>query len=217
MLILWCSLAGLMLYLELVYHFSGFGWSGFWPVYLIMLITAWAGVETIIIGVLRKWLKKFAWYLALWLPVVWTGAQLVYLRIFRQPLLWEAMFRGGGDALTNYWREALDGILRALPFLILLILPAVALPLVLKRVRVRAGSWNRRKVKWDLPTLSLTQVMQAAAITAVGIAGSVVVMQVGKYLDADYYEVYDEFYDPLTVAEYKIGRASCRERVWLKV
>ncbi len=202
MLILWCSLAGLMLYLELVYHFSGFGWSGFWPVYLIMLITAWAGVETIIIGVLRKWLKKFAWYLALWLPVVWTGAQLVYLRIFRQPLLWEAMFRGGGDALTNYWREALDGILRALPFLILLILPAVALPLVLKRVRVRAGSWNRRKVKWDLPTLSLTQVMQAAAITAVGIAGSVVVMQVGKYLDADYYEVYDEFYDPLTVAEY---------------
>ena len=169
MLILWCSLAGLMLYLELVYHFSGFGWSGFWPVYLIMLITAWAGVETIIIGVLRKWLKKFAWYLALWLPVVWTGAQLVYLRIFRQPLLWEAMFRGGGDALTNYWREALDGILRALPFLILLILPAVALPLVLKRVRVRAGSWNRRKVKWDLPTLSLTQVMQAAAITAVGI------------------------------------------------
>lgn len=59
MLILWCSLAGLMLYLELVYHFSGFGWSGFWPVYLIMLITAWAGVETIIIGVLRKWLKKF--------------------------------------------------------------------------------------------------------------------------------------------------------------
>ena len=83
MLILWSSLAGLLLYLEIAYHFAGFGWSEFNLVYTVALVTVWTGAETMLIGMLRGWLKKAAYQLALWLPVVWTSAQLVYLRIFK--------------------------------------------------------------------------------------------------------------------------------------
>ena len=41
------------------------------------------------------------------------ASQLVYRSIFKQPLLIDAIILGGGDALTNYWREALQGILDA--------------------------------------------------------------------------------------------------------
>ena len=137
MLILWSSLAGLLLYLEIAYHFAGFGWSEFNLVYTVALVTVWTGAETMLIGMLRGWLKKAAYQLALWLPVVWTSAQLVYLRIFKQPLLMEAMFRGGGDALSNYWREALDGILGALPFIVAFALPVILMLVVFRKFRWR--------------------------------------------------------------------------------
>lgn len=188
MMVLWGSLAGLLMYLELVYHFVGFGWEEFRPAYPAALIFAWTGVETLLIGALRGRIKRVCFVLAVCFPVVWTGAQIVYLRIFRQPLLWEAVVRGGGDALANYWREALAGILGALPFLILLVLPAVLLGLILKR----RG--------WSPPDLSPGQMIKTAAAATACMAAGAMVMEVGKSADAEYYEDYHEFYDPLTVA-----------------
>lgn len=188
MIVLWSSLAGLLLYLELVYHFAGYGFGWYNPVYAMIMIIAWAGAETLLIGVLRGWIKKLCYQIALWLPVVWTGAQLVYLRIFRQPLLMEAMFRGGGDALNNYWEVALDGILKTLPFIALLALPP-AVWLVVKK-----------KIRWKLPDFHSLQVMRTVALIAAGVAGNAVMMGVGHGMDAEYYEDYSEFYDPLTVA-----------------
>lgn len=189
MLALWGNLAGLLLYLELAYHFIGFGWSGFHLVYAISLIMVQSGAETLLIGILRGRIKKTCYYAMLWLPVIWTGAQLVYLRIFKQPMLLAAMFRGGGDALTNYWREALSGILGALPFLILLALPAAVLPIILK------------KRKWILPDFAMPQIMRTIIIIAAGAAGSFFIMEIGKNTQSEYYEDYHEFYDPLTVAK----------------
>lgn len=189
MLVLWSSLAGLMLYLELVYHFSGFGFSSFNPMYLIFLTAAWAGAETLLIGVLKGRLKKFCYRLFLWAAVIWTGAQLVYLRIFRQPLLWEAAFREGGEALTSYWRELLNGILGALPCLILFILPVPLLLVILK------------KRGWELPQFSKYQALRTTGIIIGGVMGCMIVLETGRHLQAEYYEDYREFYDPLTVAE----------------
>ena len=189
MLVLWGTLAGLALWLELVYHFSGFGWAMLNPFYVFFLIVAWSGGLTLLIGVLKKRIKKIVYYVAIWLPVVWTSAQLVYLRIFKQPLLWEVMIRGGEDALTNYWREALTGILKALPFLILLMLPAIAIPILLK--------WHG----WQMPQFASLQVMRSLVIVLVGIVGSVMVMEIGEIAGLEYYEEYSEFYDPLIVAE----------------
>ena len=189
MLVLWGTLAGLAFWLELVYHFSGFGWTLFNPIYGIFLIIAWTGIWTLLIGILRGKPKRIVYYTALWLPVVWTSVQLVYLRIFKQPLLWRMMVMEGENALTNYWREALIGIGKTLPFIILLMLPAIVLPLLLKRHN------------WQLPQFTHLEVMRTLVIIVAGTAGSVVVLEIGKLTNLEFYEEYHEFYDPLAVAE----------------
>lgn len=181
--------AGLFLYLEIVYHFSGFGFTGCMPVYVLVQILTWAGLWTLLIGILKGRWKKLVFYTAIWLSIVWAGAQLVYLHIFKQPLLWEGIFRGGQDALTNYWREALEGIFQVLPFLILLILPGIAIGLL------------RKIKKWKLPQFHALQVLRTLLVICVGIVGQVVTMEIGKAVEADYYEDYTDFYDPLSVAE----------------
>ena len=189
MLVLWGIMAGIALWLELVYHFSGFGWTMLNPIHTVFLILAWSGVWTLLVGLSKKRLKKIVYYVAIWLPTVWTCAQLVYLRIFKQPLLWDIMIHGGGDALTNYWREALVGILKALPIIILLILPAIAVPIYLK--------WYG----WRLPQFNTLQATRSVVIILSGIVGSMTVMEIGEIAGLEYYEEYKEFYDPLTVAE----------------
>lgn len=189
MLVLWGTLAGLAVWMELVYHFSGYGWTAFNPIYGLLLILAWSGFWSMIIGVLKGRIKKIIYYVVIWVPMVWTSVQLVYLHIFKQPLLWEVMIRGGGDALTNYWREALTGILQTIPFIILLIIPAIGVPAYLK--------WYG----WKLPRYKTLQVMRSLVITLAGISGSVVMMEIGEVAEFEYYEEYHEFYDPLTVAE----------------
>lgn len=189
MLILWGSLAGLAIYLEIIYHISSFGISFGNPLYALGLIVAWAGVKTMLVGVIKGRWKKIVFYVFLWFSILWTALQLVYFSIFKQPLLWEAIFTGGQDALTNYWREALMGILKALPFLLLLILPGVAAGIVL------------HKKKWALPDFRGIHLLRMAVISVAGFAFSFVVMQVGKAIEADYYEEYTEFYDPLTIAQ----------------
>ena len=174
MLVLWSILAGTALWLELVYHFSGFGLTAMNPALTLLLIVAWSGIWTLLIGLLKGKLKKIVFYLVLWLPAVWTSAQLVYLRIFRQPLLLDAIIQDGQDALSNYWREALNGIFRAIPFLFLLLLPAVLIPILLK------------KKGWELPVFDVLQVMRTSVLILVGIIGSIVVLKVGEIAGFDY-------------------------------
>lgn len=189
MFVLWGTLAGLLLYLEIIYHISGFGWNEWNPLYTIALIMAWSGIETLLVGALKGRIKKIVYYSFIWIAIVWACTQYVYLTIFKQPLLWEAMIRGGGDALTNYWREALAGVIAALPFLVLLIAPGVILGIVL------------HKTKWEFPLFSQLQFLRSTVILVLGAAGEIVIMQAGKAVEADYYEMYTEFYDPLGVAE----------------
>ena len=80
------------------------------------------------------------------------AAQLVYMHIFRQPLLFAAAATGGKDALTNYWREALEGILAALPILILLMIPPIVIGIVL------------HKKKWEFPSAALLPMQDRAPV-----------------------------------------------------
>lgn len=189
MLILWGSLAGVLLYLEILYHFCGFGWSEFQPLYTFALILAWSGAETLLVGLLKGRLKKIMYYLFLWFPIVWAGVQYVYLHIFKQPLLWEAIFRGGGDALTGYWKEALTGVAQSSPVLLAMIVPAVVIGIILC------------KRKWQFPSFKVSQALIMLAVMVVGLLGEAAVMGFGKIRQLDYYETYTEFYAPLYVAE----------------
>ena len=189
MLVIWGSIAGMLLYLEIVYHISCFGLSRCNPMYTLFLIAAWSAGVTVVTGIFRgKW-KKLICGFFLWFAVIWTAVQVVYLRIFKQPLLWEAAFRGGGDALTNYWRETLDGIFGALPILFLLVFPAIVISILLHRK------------KWVFPQLPFRYMLRTVAVGVIGIVGCAVTLQIGKFAEQNYYEDYYEFFDPLTVAE----------------
>ena len=173
--------------MEVVYHLGCFGFSACNPIFVLTLILAIASFQALVIGnVPRKWKKRVFW-LFLLAEYILFAAQMVYMGIFKQPLLWEAMVRGGQDALTNYWREALDGILKMMPFLILLALPLIAAFLV----------YGRKKR--DLPKLGNIGRLRMALCTGVGVVMAVMVMMIGKYQEAHYYECYSEFYDPMTV------------------
>lgn len=115
--------------------------------------------------------------------------QAVYFRIFQQPLQIRAMVLGGKDALTNYWREALTGLLHTLPLLILMVLPLVGV-----------GLW-RYFTTWELPHLNSIKKLRMGLIAGVALIYSVSVMQIGNVLDTLYAEEYREFYDPLLVMQ----------------
>lgn len=189
MMKLWGALAGILLYLEIVYHLGCFGLTGFNPVFALALIVTVSAVQTMIIGCIPKKGKKAAFWIIQAVQFVLFAAQLVYLSIFRQPLLWEAAVRGGGDALTNYWREALEGILNASPYLFLMALPMVFAGLLMHFIR------------WKLPVFHSIEKLRAMLAIGVGVILSAMVIFIGKYIGADYYEDYQEFFDPLTVAQ----------------
>ena len=189
MMKLWGALAGILLYLEIVYHLGCFGFTACNPVFALTLVITVSAVQALVIGAVPKKGKKAVFWILQALQFVLFAAQLVYLSIFRQPLQWEAAVRGGGDALTNYWREALDGILNASPFLLLMALPMIA-----------AGLLFHFK-KWMLPVFHSIEMLRTMLVAGVGVILSVMVILIGKYIDADYYEDYQEFFDPLTVAE----------------
>lgn len=185
----WGVLVGLLLYLELIFHISCFGWSLSNPVFTIMFCIAWAGGQTMIVCLVKGRWKKIMFYGAIWLSVLWTAVQLVYVSIFRQPLLWEAVFQGGEDALTDYWVEILSGVLGVWPYLLLLVLPAVIIGIVFK-------------VKgWSLPESSGLEVLRVHVAIAFGISGCLIVLVVANYMETDFYDNYHEFYNPMGVVE----------------
>lgn len=181
--------AGYLLYLEIVYHLGCFGFSAGNPVFALSLIVIIAGVETAVTGSLPEKWKKRVFFCFLWVQAVLFAAQCVYLGIFRQPLLLEAAFRGGQDALTNYWREALDGIWKALPLLAALILPLIVL-----------GALVHRK-KPVFPVFHSIEKLRSMLLIGVGVICCAMTLAIGSAVGADFYEDYAEFYDPLTVAE----------------
>lgn len=182
-------LAGNLLYLEIVYHLGCFGLTAGNPVFTLPLILVAASLQALVIGSMRKRWRRRTFVIFLGAELLLFGAQTVYFKIFRQPLMWEAAYRGGGDAITNYWREALEGILKSAPVLALLALPLIASYILLYRRR------------WRIPVIRSIARLRLMLAAGVGVILALMVISIGKYIDADYYADYHEFYDPLTVAE----------------
>lgn len=180
LLLMWGSLV----YMEIVYHFACFGFVAYNPLLMLVSALIWSGLGTVLTGFVRRkgntivlWILQAVGYL------VFT-VQIVYLNIFKQPLLIAAVQNAGGMALTTYWRETLAGILNVSIYLIVLAVPLVVTGVLLK-------------IKW-LPMNSHSIKGRIAGICAFvcGILGFVSVMFAGYVLEADFYEEYKEFYDP---------------------
>ena len=131
-MIAWLVYAGILIYMEAVFHFGCFGLQGFNPVFTVGLISLIAAVQALIGGCFSKKGEKRASRIMLWTEWLVFAVQAVYFHIFKQPLQFKAMFVTGADALTSYWREALTGLLQTLPLLIFLMLPIVGLEVLRK-------------------------------------------------------------------------------------
>lgn len=185
----WFIYAGILIYMETVFHLGCFGLVGINPVFTIGLISLIAAAEALISGSLSRRNRHRAFWIITILQYVVFFVQAVYFRIFQQPLQIRAMVLGGKDALTNYWREALTGLLHTLPLLILMALPLVGV-----------GIW-RYLTTWELPHLNSMKKLRMGLIAGVALIYSISVMQIGNVLDTLYAEEYREFYDPLLVMQ----------------
>ncbi|MCM1119169.1 MAG: sulfatase-like hydrolase/transferase [bacterium] len=183
----WFIYAGILVYMEAVFHLGCFGLVGINPVFLIGLITMIAAIQALISGSLPRRNRYRAFWVMMILQYLIFFVQTVYFWIFQQPLQIKAILVGGQDALTNYWREALKGLLHASPLLILLALPLIAL-----------GIW-KYLTTWELPYLSSIKRLRMGLIAGAALIYSITVIQIGNVLDTMYAEEYQEFYDPVLV------------------
>ena len=175
--------------MEIVFHLGCFGLVGINPVFSLGLIAMIAALQALISGSLPRRNRHKAFWIMTILEYVVFFVQAVYFRIFQQPLQIRGMMLGGKDALTNYWREAVTGLLHTSPLLILMALPLVGV-----------GFW-RYLTTWELPHLNSIKKLRMGLIAGVALIYCVSVMQIGNLLDAMYAEDYREFYDPLSVMQ----------------
>lgn len=186
-MIAWLVYAGILIYMEAVFHFVCFGFQGFNPIFTIGLISLIAAVQAFIGGCFSHKGEKAASRIMLWTEWLVFAVQAVYFHIFKQPLQFRAMFVTGADALTSYWREALTGLLQTLPLLILLLLPIVGLEVL------------RKMKKWEPKPLHGIRKLSMGLVGVMSLTYCICSIMIGNILEAAYAEEYSEFYDPETV------------------
>ena len=184
----WIIYAGILLYMELVFHFGCFGLQGGNPVFAIGIIALVACIQALISGIQqKKWRRRVFWILTIPEYLIFA-AQAVYYKIFRQPLRIGIAVNNGQDALSNYWREALVGILHTIPLLLILALPLIATGILM----------HRRKTWHPFPLQGIQKLRLGLGAWA-ALLYCVCSMAVGNMLKTNYAEEYLEFYDPDTV------------------
>ncbi len=178
----------ILIYMELLYHFGCFGLQGINPLFLLGMVFIVSSIQTLIGGCFSKRGAKRAFLIMMIPQWLAYAVQIVYYKIFRQPLRLAAVFITGGDALTDFWRVALDGILHSIPLLILLTLPLVAVPILGKK-----GIWKpKRHYAKERLLLALT--------TGGGLALCLIFLLIGNLRDSENADKYLSFYDPLSVS-----------------
>lgn len=180
---------GSLLYMELVYHLASFGLTACNLLLLIPSTLFWAGLGTMLTGFVRRKGNRIVLWVLQGLCFLIFSCQIVYLHIFKQPLLWAAVQNAGGMALTNYWRETLSGIWAVSGYLILLAVPLILTGVLLKK-------------KWlIMNSHSLKGRLGSICTFLAGVLGVAAVLVSGSMLDSEFYEEYREFYDPHSAIE----------------
>ena len=172
------------LYMETVYHIACFGFSLANPLIAVFIWLFLAGLSSLLTGFLRRKKNRIILWVLLGMDYLLFAAQLVYMKIFKQPMLMAAIRNAGKDAMTNYWREALMGILHASGWLVLLALPLIATGFALHMYTLSLKSHTRKQRLTEL------------AVMAAGALGFVSVLLLGNAAGAEYEETYAGFYDP---------------------
>ena len=191
-MMIWVIFAGTLLFMELVYHIGCYGFAAVSPLLPLVWITIVASIEALILKLLKKKQQKIFFWSFLIAEYIVFGLQIEYFTVFKQPLQLRAAFLGAGDALTNYYREIGMAFLKALPQFLFLAVPLIGVALLNKKEVLR------------FEEAGVLQKTRALFVTGITFLALYVVLGIGKYMEADYYEEYSEFYSPESVAE-KMG------------
>lgn len=178
------GICGILLYMELVYHMASYGMQEMNPILMLPLVLFAAGVQTILCGLSRKKVNKIVFWCVMAVSYLIYASQLIYVSIFKQPLLLAAMFGAGQDALSDFWREALSAVWNCTGYLLLLALPLLVFGVALKkRILVLRRHKLRDRIYLSVPT-------------GIGFASAVLILVTGYYNNWNLYEEYQGFYDP---------------------
>ena len=101
------------IFMEGMFHFY------FWKDLHIMILPTLfiaaviALLQALVLDCIKGKAKTVFFWIILGIDYLVYAGQMVYQSIFKQPLLLDAIFESGGEALTVFWRETLMGILHA--------------------------------------------------------------------------------------------------------
>ncbi len=177
-------------YLEGVYHLSLFGLVGINPILMVPVAVLLAGVETMIVRIFRK--------RAINLTVMWVGmvinylifaVQLVYFNIFTRPLLLEIAITTGGDAITDFWSVALDGIIRSIIPLVLMMVPFAVAAILLRKDILKLKRYHRHNY------------IEAVCIIVAAVSLYALVLIFNYVKETDFYKEYQEMVDTEKIAK----------------
>lgn len=185
-----------LLYMEILYHISCFGTAAFFPLPGLPLWIAWAGLAGLFLNLVARKGRALLFWLFSGASYLIFAVQLVYIKIFRQPLLVSAAAHNGAAALSDYWRETIYAIFHTSVWLLLLAVPLAAAGLLLSN-----GRHSRRPaLTFDTPDRKSRGVHAAALLG--GLALFLLVCAAGYWGNLGFYEEYSGFYDPEGVFSY---------------
>lgn len=191
---------GVSFYMEAVYHVSCFGLTSVRPLLPLSICLLFASICSLLVGFLRSRANKIIFWSFLAVEFLQFSSQLVYIKLFKQPLLVSAATNAGADALTTYWRETLVAIAKCTGYILLFAMPLVCAGILLKTkvITLKSHSFPER-------------IQNIALLT--GVASLLVsALVIGYQRETEYYEAYSSFYDPEGVfAEYGVISASIRD------
>lgn len=174
-----------LIWLEAVYHIAVFGLVGIQPILMLAFAVFLAAVETIFVNLTKK--------RAVNLGVLWAMqsfncllfvVQLVYHEIFTQPLLLETAFITGADAITDFWSVALDGIVRSLVPMLIMVVPLVIMAILLKKKILVMEQYNK------------SVLLKNVGLILAGLVMVILVLVGAFHSKDDFYADYQEFYAP---------------------
>ena len=161
------------LYMEAVYHIACFGFAAVNPLIAVFIWLFLAGFASLLMGFFRRKKNRIILWVLLAIDYLLFASQLVYIKIFKQPLLMAAIKNGGKDAMTNYWKEALVGILNVSGWLLLMAVPFVVTGLLLHMYTLSLKSHTKKERLREL------------TVMAAGALGFMAVLMVGSLADAE--------------------------------
>ncbi len=100
-----------LIYMEFIFHFYIWKDVRIWLIPALAVAAVVAFVQAFLQGLLKGKANRIFFWIFMGVDYLLFAVQLVYRSIFKQPLLIDAAFEAGGDALTQFWRETLQGIL----------------------------------------------------------------------------------------------------------